>query len=46
MNFKSLADQKQSLVHQLSLFEKDSLEIQSKVRRGIEAQQDADSAKD
>jgi len=44
VNYKQLAGDKAALVMQLSSFEKDSLEIQQKVRRGIEASENSDQA--
>ena len=36
VNYKQLVAEKNTLLQQLSLFEKDSFEIQAKVKRGIE----------
>ena len=36
VNYKQLVAEKNALMQQLSLFEKDSFEIQAKVKRGIE----------
>lgn len=44
LQIKTLAAEKAQMTHQLTLFEKDSLEIQSKVKRGVEAQQESSEA--
>ena len=39
-NYKCLVLEKNALMEQLSLFEKDSFEIQTRVKRGLEAERD------
>jgi len=39
-NYKCLVLEKNTLMEQLSLFEKDSFEIQARVKRGLEAERD------
>jgi hypothetical protein len=39
-NYKCLVLEKNMLMEQLSLFEKDSFEIQARVKRGLEAERD------
>ena len=37
-NYQNLVQEKNKLIQQLSLFEKDSFEIQTRVKRGLEAE--------
>jgi len=43
-NYKRLASEKQALVQQLTQFEKDSFEIQTKVKRGLELASDSEKS--
>ena len=43
VNYKTLVEQKNTLMQQLSHFEKDSFEIQARVRRGIEAEREVET---
>ena len=44
VNYKQLVAEKNTLLQQLSLFEKDSFEIQAKVKRGIELSNQSEQA--
>ena len=39
-NYQKLVQEKNALMHQLTLFEKDSFEIQTRVKRGLEAERE------
>lgn len=39
-NYQKMVQEKNILMQQLALFEKDSFEIQARVKRGIEAERD------
>ena len=39
-NYQKLVQEKNNLLSQLALFEKDSFEIQARVKRGLEAERD------
>ena len=39
-NYQKMVQEKNVLMQQLALFEKDSFEIQARVKRGIEAERD------
>ena len=40
VNYQKLVQEKNALMQQLTLFEKDSFEIQARVKRGLEAERD------
>ena len=40
INYQKLVQEKNALMQQLTLFEKDSFEIQARVKRGLEAERD------